>query len=38
MILRDLGIDPDSDPRVVEVLNKIDLAVTRGAGADRYAD
>jgi GTPase len=24
-ILRDLGIDPESDPRVVEVLNKIDL-------------
>ena len=24
-ILRDLGIDPESDPRVIEVLNKIDL-------------
>src|SRR3954447_9548829 len=24
-ILRDLGIDPETDPRVVEVLNKIDL-------------
>jgi GTPase len=24
-IMRDLGIDPESDPRVVEVLNKIDL-------------
>ena len=27
-ILRDLGIDPESDPRVVEVLNKIDLLST----------
>ncbi|MFL5014571.1 MAG: GTPase HflX, partial [Rhizobium sp.] len=24
-ILKDLGIDPETDPRVVEVLNKIDL-------------
>ena len=30
-ILRDLGIDPESDPRVVEVLNKIDL-LSAGSG------
>ena len=24
-VLRDMGIDPESDPRLVEVLNKIDL-------------
>src|SRR4051794_20617071 len=39
-ILRDLGIDPESDPRVVEVLNKIDLLGPEGqaqirAQADR---
>src|SRR3954451_14817073 len=39
-ILRDLGIDPESDPRVVEVLNKIDLLRPEGqaqirAQADR---
>jgi GTP-binding protein HflX len=28
VILRYLGIDPESDPRVVEVLNKIDLLST----------